>query len=87
MYITNIRKCPAGYSTLVQKQKRKTESWLRNEVSLTFNVRDNVFEIIDGWIIGPDEIFLDKKDNDILEHFFPGLIVQLKAELLCKHQK
>lgn len=80
MYVTNITKAPAGFYVLIQKKKDTKEVWLRNEIGLTYTVENGEFKIIDGWMIGADEISLDENDNDILEHFFPGLILQLMEE-------
>ena len=81
MYITNLQKTNTGYSALIQKAKGTSEYYLRNEISLDFDVSNDEVRIQSGWLIGADEMVLNCSDKDIVDHFFPGLITQLKDEV------
>ena len=80
MYITNLRRTTNGYTALVQKSKETKEHFLRYEISIDFNVTKESLQIQDGCLIGANEMVLKTGDNDILEHFFPGLSLQLVKE-------
>lgn len=80
IYVTNLQRTGTGYSALIQKAKETTEHYLRDEISLDFVLLENEIQIKSGWLIGADEMVLDNKDKDIINHFFPGLISQLKDE-------
>lgn len=71
------------YGTTLQKLIKPDGSipYIRNELDLFFTYDDNSVKIVSGWHIGASESNYEPGDEDCIEHFWPGLLEQLKEQM------
>lgn len=71
------------YGTTLQKLIKADGSipYIRDELDLFFTYDDDSVKIVNGWHVGASESNYESGDEDCVEHFWPGLLDQLKEQM------